>query len=92
MKKHSDQDGKSKTASAVDAEHYPEQHEVRRQEAPSGVENDREISQRAYAIWRQKGCPEGSAEEDWFEAAEQLRAKANSNNVRAQPRSGSVQH
>ena len=28
MKYPSDRDGKSKTASAVDQEHYPEQHEV----------------------------------------------------------------
>ena len=29
MKYTTDQDGKSKTASAVDQEHYPEQHEVK---------------------------------------------------------------
>ena len=33
MKPVSDRDGKSKTASAVDAEHYPEQNEVDNQDA-----------------------------------------------------------
>jgi hypothetical protein len=30
-------------------------------------------SELAYSLWRQRGCPEGSAEEDWFEAERQLR-------------------
>lgn len=32
-----------------------------------------ECSQLAYSIWQQRGCPEGTAEADWFEAEEQLR-------------------
>ncbi len=27
----------------------------------------------AHELWRARGCPEGSPEEDWFHAAEQLR-------------------
>ena len=27
----------------------------------------------AYEFWRARGCPEGSPEEDWFLAEEQLR-------------------
>jgi Protein of unknown function (DUF2934) len=27
----------------------------------------------AYAFWRARGCPEGSPDEDWFLAEEQLR-------------------
>ena len=33
-----------------------------------------EIAARAYEIWRSRGCPEGSPEEDWFRAAEELRS------------------
>lgn len=32
-----------------------------------------ECSQRAYAIWQERGCPAGTAEADWLEAEEQLR-------------------
>jgi hypothetical protein len=31
-----------------------------------------EIAKLAYALWQQRGCPDGSAELDWFEAEEQL--------------------
>lgn len=32
------------------------------------------IAIRAYELWLARGCPEGSPEEDWFHAAEQLRS------------------
>jgi hypothetical protein len=32
-----------------------------------------EIAARAYEIWRERGCTEGSSEEDWFRAAKELR-------------------
>jgi len=32
-----------------------------------------ETALRAYQLWRERGCPEGSAEEDWFRAEEQVR-------------------
>jgi hypothetical protein len=35
-----------------------------------------EIAALAHTLWRQRGCPEGSPEQDWFEAAHQLRARA----------------
>jgi hypothetical protein len=38
----------------------------------------REISDLAYSLWQGRGCPEGSAEEDWFHAAHQLRARPSS--------------
>jgi hypothetical protein len=57
-----------------------------------GALSDDEIAEAAYHLWRQRGCPEGSAEQDWFEAMEQLREKTNSAAVRsASPASGSVQ-
>jgi|SRR5579862_8841190 Protein of unknown function (DUF2934) len=35
-----------------------------------------DIARLAYQLWRDRGCPEGSSEEDWFRAAEQLRSRA----------------
>ena len=35
-----------------------------------------EIAALAYQLWQARGCPEGSPEEDWFHAAEQLRSRA----------------
>jgi hypothetical protein len=32
----------------------------------------------AHALWRGRGCPEGSPEQDWFQAAQELRARAES--------------
>jgi hypothetical protein len=34
-----------------------------------------QIAERAHEIWQSKGCPEGSSEEDWFQAAEELRSR-----------------
>jgi len=31
-----------------------------------------EIQRRAYALWIERGCPDGSAEIDWFLAEEEL--------------------
>ena len=31
------------------------------------------IARLAYALWQQRGCPEGSSETDWTEAERQLR-------------------
>jgi hypothetical protein len=35
-----------------------------------------DIAALAYRLWQDRGCPEGSSEEDWFRAAEQLRSRA----------------
>lgn len=37
-----------------------------------------EIAALANQLWHARGCPEGSPEQDWFEAARQLRARADS--------------
>lgn len=34
-----------------------------------------DIAALAYELWKARGCPDGSAEEDWFHAAEQLRSR-----------------
>lgn len=33
----------------------------------------RSIGELAYRIWQDRGCPEGSAEQDWLDAEKQLR-------------------
>ena len=38
----------------------------------TGTSGQTEIAQLAYVLWQQRGCPEGSAEVDWFEAEQQL--------------------
>jgi Protein of unknown function (DUF2934) len=35
-----------------------------------------EIAALAYKHWQARGCPEGSSQEDWFRAAEELRSRA----------------
>lgn len=34
---------------------------------------DDDIARLAYALWQHRGCPNGSAENDWFEAERTLR-------------------
>jgi hypothetical protein len=34
-----------------------------------------DIAALAYKLWHARGCPEGSPEEDWLHAAEQLRSR-----------------
>jgi hypothetical protein len=90
----SDQDGKSKTASAVDQEHYPEQNEVEISvlEADSFPGYDH-IAARAFELWHARGCPDGSAEQDWLEAEAELQARRTSQSAQGSARrNGSVQH
>ncbi len=35
-----------------------------------------EIEALAYELWQARGCPDGSPQEDWFHAAEELRSRA----------------
>jgi len=34
-----------------------------------------EIAALAHELWQARGCPEGSPQEDWFHAAEELRSR-----------------
>jgi hypothetical protein len=45
-------------------------------EAPTQKHTE-EIAQLAYSLWQARGCPHGSAEEDWF-AAEREKILADS--------------
>jgi hypothetical protein len=89
-----DHDGKSKTASAVDGAHYPEQNEVDR----SGFDGEslpmrEHIAARAFELWLDRGCPTGSPEVDWEQAEDELRAAAISRNAihSSAGKAGSVQ-
>ena len=35
-----------------------------------------DIAALAHRLWQERGCPEGSPEEDWFRAAQELRARS----------------
>jgi uncharacterized protein YdcH (DUF465 family) len=35
-----------------------------------------DIAALAHKLWLARGCPEGSSEQDWFHAAQELRARA----------------
>ena len=35
-----------------------------------------DIATLAYELWQARGCPHGSAEQDWYQAAEQLRLRS----------------
>jgi hypothetical protein len=36
----------------------------------------RKVEQLAYRYWMERGCPDGSPEEDWFHAEDELRNRA----------------
>jgi hypothetical protein len=56
-------------------EHTEEMHRDSVNEHGIAIFGHREISDLAYSLWQGRGRPEGSAEEDWFHAAHQLRAR-----------------
>jgi hypothetical protein len=85
----SDQDGKSKTASAADQEHYPEQNEV---EEPDSFPAQDRVAARAFALWHARGCPHGSAERDWLQAEAELQAELDNFAPGGTRQTGSVQH
>lgn len=89
-----DRDGKSKTASAVDVEHYPEQNEVPAEHHSVSDDPDIErIKTRAYELWCERGCPHGSADQDWHLAEQEVRANQGSQRIsdKLNEGSGSVQ-
>jgi hypothetical protein len=34
-----------------------------------------QIAALAHALWRERGCPEGSPEEDWFKAEQEIKGQ-----------------
>jgi hypothetical protein len=39
--------------------------------------DEEQIAARAYQLWVRRGCPIGSAEEDWFTARQELESSRN---------------
>ena len=51
-----------------------------RQDAMTEVQfTPHEIAVLAYALWQERGCPDGSPENDWYEAERQLKAQSEPN-------------
>jgi len=40
-----------------------------------GPDNQEEIAALAHVLWQARGCPDGSPEEDWFQAKRKLAAR-----------------
>jgi hypothetical protein len=61
-------------------EHSPEAHQHAHEAATvgHGIEafGHADIAALAYELWKARGCPDGSPEEDWFHAAAELRSRA----------------
>lgn len=53
-------------------------HDSHAQTAGHGIATfgHQEIEALAHELWQARGCPEGTSQEDWFRAAEQLRSHA----------------
>jgi hypothetical protein len=67
----------SATATARALQRDPETNKPSRTESASHSEvpetsTQEDIAHLAYALWQQRGCPEGSPEFDWFEAERTL--------------------
>jgi len=48
---------------------------VERETTQSETQIQQDISNLAYALWQHRGFPEGSAQQDWYEAEQTLAAR-----------------
>jgi Protein of unknown function (DUF2934) len=55
-----------------------------------GPENQEEIAALAHALWQARGCPNGSPEEDWFQAKQELAERSGRQNVELQAVDGPI--
>ncbi len=44
--------------------------------SPNAVVDSREVERLAYSYWHARGCPDGSPEEDWLRAEQDLNGAA----------------
>ena len=51
-----------------------------------------DIAALAYELWQARGCPTGSAEIDWFQAAEELRSRDTSVLERREEKTNETEH
>jgi hypothetical protein len=79
-----EQNGKQVELGGHEQSRHAQEHEAHHyqssQEAPSahGITHfgHAEIEALAFELWQARGCPDGSSDEDWFNAARQLRSRA----------------
>jgi Protein of unknown function (DUF2934) len=74
--KHGHQTGHEHSRQALEHSHDAHLHTeaaTSAQGIPSFSHDD--LASLAYELWQARGCPNGSSEEDWFRAAEELRAR-----------------
>lgn|ERR1700722_4196562 len=61
-------------------EHFPDAHQEHQTPATVGhgiaAFGHAVIAALAYEHWQARGCPHGSPQEDWFQAAEELRSRS----------------
>jgi hypothetical protein len=56
----------------------------------SGPEKQEEIAVLAHALWQARGCPNGSPEEDWFQAKQKLAERSARQKVESQGADGPI--
>ena len=85
MDRWGDREGKSRSVSVIDREHYPD--------AEEGSPTHAEIAARAYQLWIEQGRRSDSAEQNWLRAERELRSTASSRRLvdQVRERAGSVQ-
>ena len=59
--------------------HYPDSNEIVTSDPdiPPNWDgaDDGEIAARAYALWQERGCPDGDDQADWFKAEQEVQAR-----------------
>jgi len=56
----------------------------------SVIENREEIAALAHALWQARGCPDGSPEEDWFQAKRALAERSGPRRAELQQAEGPI--
>jgi len=67
--------GHQQSRQALEHSRGAHEHSLQTQHGASAFGHS-EIAARAHQIWIAKGCPQGTAEADWFQAASELRAQS----------------
>jgi hypothetical protein len=75
MSHYGDHDGKSRTSSAVDQEHYPEVNSEQSANGSKGPSRS-EIASLAYQLWEERGRLDDAHEQDWLEAERRLKEES----------------